>query len=374
MTRAVFKNAAAALLFVLTVIVPMQAHAALMADPQKLYAEMKAAYKKGGEQGWTYYNQEYYLATIFNAGRAYSLQRPNDPAYPALELLTVQIAAALHYDPLINHEAVPWYVREAAAYVERTSQDPVEVANAKMLLKRVNALEDPVSLAQDADEDAAAIEESFPHDTNVQLLRVEADWRGWLITHDASWRSLALQHANAPNFPLGDLPSTWGPAFLNAVLNASHGVAGYTPGDQANAQAIQARVAALPQLQTIAAVHATTEARMLTTLAPADEYFGPTGMSILGIRNELNHVNYMIHYGYRTQESGMAVQIAVSVDDLHKVYPRDRDLPKLLYDVYTTLGKVGTPDAEAARKHIKAVLTVEYQDTSQAQRLLKAQS
>jgi hypothetical protein len=199
---------------------------------------------------------------------------------------------------------------------------------------------------------------------------VEANWRGWLITHDPSWRSLALEHANQPKFPLAQLPATWGPAFLNMVLNASHGVDGYTAGDVANAKAIQARVDALPALQTIADVHAVTEARMLTTLAPADEYFGPLGMSILGIRNELKRVNFMMKYGYNTQESGSAVQIAISVDDLHKVYPRDRDLPQLLYDVYTTLSKIDTSQAKAAAAHIKGVLTVEYQDTKQAQELL----
>ncbi len=93
-------------------------------------------------------------------------------------------------------------------------------------------------------------------------------------------------------------------------------------------------------------------------------------MSILGIQNELKRVNFMIGYGYTTQESGAAVQIATAIDDMHKVYPRDRDLPQLLLDTYTTLGKIGTADANAARTHMRAILTVEYQDTPQAQKLL----
>ncbi len=110
----------------------------------------------------------------------------------------------------------------------------------------------------------------------------------------------------------------------------------------------------------------------MTTLAPADEYFGPMGMSILGIRNELNRVNYLIGYGYARQESTMAVQIATSVDDLHKVYPRDRDLPQLLFDVYAALTKIDTPGAKAERAHIRGILTVEYQDTKQAQDILNS--
>ncbi|HLI96070.1 MAG TPA: hypothetical protein VKT72_08290 [Candidatus Baltobacteraceae bacterium] len=361
----------AALLGAIFALAPLVSRAAFMADPDKLYAEMKAAYDKGNAQGWTFYNQEYYLSTIFNTGRAYSLQRSTDPAYPQIEQTTVDIAAGLHYDPLINHEAVPWYVREAAAYVERNNSDPAEQAKAKGLLDRVDALEDPAALAQYADQDAGALVQQYPRDANALLLRVEADWRGWLLTHDPSWRSLALARANNIDFPLADLPETWGPGFLNAVLNASHGAEGYTPDDVTNAQALETRIAQLPQLKTIASVNALTHARLMTTLAPADEYFGPMGMSILGIRNELNRVNYLIGYGYAKQESPMAVQVATSIDDLHKVYPRDRDLPQLLYDVYSTLQKIDTPDAQSERAHVRAVLTVEYQDTEQARKLLE---
>ena len=369
MTRP-FCKTLAVLAFAAASLAPLTSRAAFMADPDKLYSDMKAAYTKGNAQGWTFYNQEFYLSTVFNAGRAYSLQRSTDPAYPQLMQTTVDMAASLHYDPLINHEAVPWYVREAAVYVERNNHDPAEVDKAKALLARVDALEDPVALAQFADQDGSAILQDYPHDANAQLVRVEADWRAWLITHDTSWRSLALLRANSADFPLANLPYTWGPDFVNAIHNAAAGAQGYTDGDQINGKALEARVEQLPQLKTIATVSAESHARMMTTLAPADEYFGPMGMSILGIRNELNRVNYMIGYGYATQESTMAVQIAVAIDDLHKVYPRDRDLPQLLFDVYTTLQKIDTPDAKGARTHIRGILTVEYQDTKQARDLL----
>jgi hypothetical protein len=343
---------------------------AFVADPAALYSQMLQAYTQGNDQGWSFSNQEYYLSTIFNAGRAYSLQRPNDPNYPSVERLTVDIASALYYDPLIDHDAVPWYVREAAVAIQRSGADPSEAAKAQALLDRVNALEDPAALARFADADGAAVAQRFPGDAQAQLLPVEADWRAWIITRDSSWRSLAIARADKLAFPLADLPATWGPGFLNAVLNASHGVDGYTADDTAHAQALEKRIAALPQLQTIASEKALPLEKMLTTLAPADEYFGPMGMSILGIRNDLNRVNKMIGYGDAKQESGEAVQIAVSIDDLHKVYPRDRDLPKLLYDVYRTLEKIPTQDAQTTRAHIRAILTIEYQDTPQARLLL----
>jgi|SRR5579884_215506 len=373
MTRVYFKKLLAAALCLAAVAVPLRSRAAFMADPDKLYNDMKAAYERGNAQGWTFYNQEFYLSTIFNAGRAYSLQRPDDPAYPQIEQATVDVATGVHYDPLINHEAVPWYVREAAIYVERNSNDPAEVAKAKDLLARVDALEDADTLARYADEDAAANIEHYPHDTNAQLLRVEANWRGWLITHDASWRSLAFSRAAQSDFPIANVPTSWGPGFLHAVQAAAAGEDGYTADDVTNAKTIVNRISQITPLKTIESlVSAPSHARQMTTLAPADEYFGPMQMSILGIRNELNRVNYMIGYGYATQESGMAVQIAASIDGLHKVYPRDRDLPQLLYDIYTTLTKIETADAKTTRAHIRAVLTVEYQDSKQAQDLLKS--
>src|SRR5487761_666247 len=81
------------LLVSLAFLTSVRANAALMADPVKLYAQMKAVFEKGTAQGWTFYNQQEYLSTIFNAGRAYSLPLPNDPGYANLALLTVDMAS-----------------------------------------------------------------------------------------------------------------------------------------------------------------------------------------------------------------------------------------------------------------------------------------
>ncbi len=204
------------------------------------------------------------------------------------------------------------------------------------------------------------------------MQRVEADWRGWLITHDPSWRAWAFVRAAQYGFPIADLPATWGKPFLEALKSATTGGNGFTPAERDNAQLVLDHLnAAQKNLKIIGSVTAqASHDRVMSTLAPADEYFGPMGMSILGIRNELNRVNYMIGYGYGRQESSAALQIAVSIDDLHKVYPRDRDVPQLLYDMQNTLSKIDTAEAKAARAHLRALLTVEYQDSKQAQDLL----
>src|SRR5579883_2211007 len=120
MIRAFSKLLFAAALAVF-VAMPAGARAAIEADPQVLYQQMKAAYDKAAKDNWAFGDQEAYLATIFNAGRAYSLQRPDDPAYGELATLTVQVGSGVHYNPLTNHDAATWYVREAAQWVIKNS-------------------------------------------------------------------------------------------------------------------------------------------------------------------------------------------------------------------------------------------------------------
>jgi hypothetical protein len=349
----------------------LPAHAALEADPAVLYQQMKAAYDKASAAQWDFVDQEVYLSTIFNAGRAYSLQRPDDPAFAELETLTVQIGSGLHYNPLTNHDAAVWYVREAAVWVSRNSSDPALVADGKALLDRVNSEDDPQSLARLADEDAQANAATYPADVDTRLQTVEANWRAWLLTGDRSWRSLAFQKAAATNFPLAHLPTTYGPEFVRAVELAQAGTTGdFTQGDRTNAGIIEQRLKNLTSPLIIASVTAMPHDKYLTTLAPADEYFGQMGYSILGIENELKHINYMLDYNYGNREAAQTVLVAQSIDDMHKVYPRDRDMPMLLLSCLTTLGRMDSDDAKAAAAHLRSILTVEYQDSPEARRVL----
>ncbi|HEY9085318.1 MAG TPA: hypothetical protein VIN40_05185 [Candidatus Tyrphobacter sp.] len=348
-----------------------RAGATLEADPQVLYQQMKAAFAKGDARGWTYFDQVYYLATIFNAGRAYSLQRPNDPAYGELATLTVQIGGALHYDPLINHDAAGWYVREASVWVEKNASDPTLISQAQALIERIDAEDgDPEALAHMADGDAVAIARQFPHDVQAELMPLEADWRAWVLTHDTTWRSLALQRAAQPDFPIANLPDIFGGAFVDAAQAAIANVPGYSPADRENAANVVARLRRIGKLSVIAHARAVPHDVYMTTLAPADEYFGPFGMSVLGIENEMKHVNFMLDYQYGNLESDAAVNIAVAIDDMHKVYPRDRDMAKLLLEGIQMLGRMTTPAVTQEARHLRGILTVEYQDSPEAQHLL----
>lgn len=349
---------------------PLPAPADIVADPQVLYKQMKSAYDKGGAHQWHFIDQVYYLSAIFNAGRAYSLQRPDDPNYGELAQLTVDVATGLHYNPLTNHDAVPWYVREAAAY-EIAHGTPDEVQKAKTLLTRVSA-NTPVEIAQMADEDATANVHDYGLDRDALLQQVEADWRGWLLTKDPSWRTLALQRAAAPYFPVEALPTTYGNDLINAAKAAQAGSDGFGAGDGANAKKLLAHLQKIAPLRVIGSVNAQSHSGLMSTLAPADEYFGRMGMSILGMRNELKRINIYLDAGYGDRESNSAVLLAEAVDDLHKVYPRDRDLPGLLLTTYTMLQRLHTPASAQSALNLRTILTVEYQDTEQARQLLSS--
>jgi hypothetical protein len=370
MIRAFSKRLAAGLLAGLAALMPLTAPAALMVDPQVLYAQMKDAYAKGAAADWNFTSELVYFSTIVNAGRAYSLQYPTDPAYAELANLTVQIGTGLHYNPLTNHDAAAWWVREAANWVIAHGEDPNEISQAKVLVARVNAEEEDVQLlARYADEDATATLRTYPGEIDALLIQVEANWRAWLLTRDPAWRSLALARAAAPNFPVAHLPTSWGNELVNAADGASTD-RGYTDADVRNAQTFLARLKAVDPLRVIATVNALPHDVYLTTLAPADEYFGHMGMSVLEIQNRLKHINFMLDYAYGNRESSEAVNVADSIVSMQEVYPRDRDLPMLLYWCYTTLRRMDDGPAVRTARKLKGILTVEYQDSPQARKLL----
>jgi hypothetical protein len=350
---------------------PIATRAAIEADPQVLYNEMKAAYQKAAERNWDFVSQEQYLSTILDAGRAYSLQRPNDPAYGEIATLTIQVGSGLHYDPLTDHNGATWYVREAANWIINNSGSPQLISEARVLLERVNAEDSPATLARLADGDAADNAHDYPGDVDAALQQVEANWRSWLLTGDPSWRSLAFQRAANPNFPLAHLPTSYGPEFVRAAQMASAGTLSQdAPGDKANADTIVTRLKNLTSPLIIASVKSVPHDVYLSTLAPADEYFGRMGYSVLGIQNELKHINFMLDYNYGNREAASTLLVADAIVAMQHVYPRDRDMPKLLYSAITTLQRMDAPEAKSSQARLRSLLTIEYQDSPEARKVL----
>ena len=353
----------------LVVCLPGTVNATIETDPGALYRLMKGAYDQGAAHGWTFADQQYYLSTIFSAGRAYSLHDPSDPAYAELAFLTVDIASGLHYNPLTNHDAVPWYVREAANYVVQHGNGD-QIAKARALMQRVDAIDDPTTEARLADQDATDNLHDYRRDPDALLQQVEADWRAFVLTKDTSYRSLAFARSAEYYFPIQRLPDTYGSDLMGAAKSAAAGEAGFSSGEVLNAKQIVEHLNKLTPLRVIGTVRARAHEEYLTTLAPADEYFGRTGMSVLGIKNELKRLNQYLDAGYGSRESNAGVLLADAIDNLHKVYPKDRDLPAFLYEAFRTLNRISTDDARSSAAHMRTILTIEYSDTLQARQLL----
>ena len=176
---------------------------------------------------------------------------------------------------------------------------------------------------------------TYPRDVDALLAQVEANWRGWLLTRDPAWRTLALQRAAAPE--LSGRP----PADVVGKRVGCRGERRRRPVRTATRQATCAtRKRSSPgsrrwiRLRVIATVTAMPHDEYLTTLAPADEYFGPMGMSILGIENQLKHINFMLDYNYGNRESDPRRCCVAEVDRRHaqglSARPRSADAAVLV--------------------------------------------
>jgi len=304
-------------------------------NPEVVFSQVHVAYAQESRDRTVHYERRYFSAVV-NAGRAYARLRPSDNEYGKLALLTVQIGSALHYDPLTDRAAAPWYVREAALWVSKNSKDIKLVRSANDLVVRVDAMnEDLPALAKYADADAAALIKEHPHETDIRLLQAEADWRAWVLTNDPSWRDLAITRAAKEGVSAEKLPEI-------IAHKASAEIADLVANSG------------------------------MSPLAPADEYFGHMNYSMLGIENTERHINEKIDNGEdpASQES-LALLVADSICDMQKTYPADTDMTKLLFEGYTLLNRVATPAATTTANKIRTLLTVEYQDAPESTQLLQ---
>lgn len=373
MTRAWSTNAAAAALAAAFAIGlpagPRPAQAAIETDPVALYATMKQAYEHGASHNWPFVDEVYYFSTILDAGRAYSLFRPNDPQYGELAELTVSVAQRLHYDPLTNNDAADWYVREAAGWTVAHGDD-TQAPAARDLLDRLQSEDaDTSRAAAVAVADAMENTQTFARDGDALAALAVADVRAYDLTHDTSFRSALLHDMANPDMPLVRIPD---PEFGRAFEIVSAALAGgdsYSDADRDNAHIIDDRRKRTPDLQVIARVHAIPHDLRLTRTAPADEYFGNGKMSPLGVHNEMNRINRYLDAGWGDRMTKDALNVANAVNDWQHQYPRDYTLPQNLLDTYRLLERVDSSDARAEARKVRNVLVVEYASSHQAREL-----
>lgn len=344
------------------------ATAALEIDPAQLYKQMKASYDKGAASGWHLADQLDYFSTVLDAGRGYELRRRDDPQNVAIKGIAVDLATQLAYDPLINNDAAEWYVRVAA---EAWQNDPDRGANARALIAKLDAEDtDPKNLAFDADADAGKLAGQYPNDVQALLGQTEADLRAYQLTGETRWRLLAIQHAAQPAFPIASIPQDIGKVFFPIVDAARNAAAGYSETEREAARIVASHRASAHGLPVIG--HVLSHESFLIITAPADEYFGRTKLSPIGVRNEIARIGKYLDAGWGGRMTKDTLWVVDSLDDWQHQYPRDYELPRLYKRVYDVLGRENTPEAKAAQQVVRRTLLVGYPSSTEARAFITA--
>jgi hypothetical protein len=359
----------AALVAALALVLPCApARAALDIDPAQLYKQMKAAYDKGAAAGWHLGDELDYFSAVLDAGRGYELRRRDDPQNVAIKGITVDLASRLQYDPLISNDAAEWYVRLAA---QAWQDDPVRGAAARAVLAKLDAeATDTVKLARDADADAAALAQTYPNDVQALIGQVDADLRAYNLTQDTRWRTIALQRAAQSAFPIASVPTELGKVLFPMVDSARNAGPGYSESEREAARIVASHRASAHGLAEIG--HVVSHETFLNITAPADEYFGRTKLSPIGVRNELTRIGRYLDAGWAGRMTKDTVYVVDSLDDWQHQYPRDYELPRLYKRAYDALGREDTTEAKTARQQVRRTLLVNYPTSTEARSFISS--
>jgi hypothetical protein len=118
--------------------------------------------------------------------------------------------------------------------------------------------------------------------------------------------------------------------------------------------------------------HVVAHDRYLVITAPADEYFGHTRLSPIGVRNELTRIGKYLDAGWSGQMTKETVYVIDSLDDWQHQYPRDYELPRLYKRVFDLLGREDSAQAKQAQKDVRRTLLVNYPNSSEARDFLSS--
>ena len=107
--------------------------------------------------------------------------------------------------------------------------------------------------------------------------------------------------------------------------------------------------------------------------APADEYFGPMKLSILGIRNTIRDIG--LRYDGDPNKADSTISsikfTEVALQDWQKKYPRDPQLPRNIYFLEHLYAKIPTPAGTQKAYATEVWLFTSYGDTPQARQMRK---
>ena len=110
----------------------------------------------------------------------------------------------------------------------------------------------------------------------------------------------------------------------------------------------------------------------MADLAPADEYFGPLKLSILGIRNTIRDLGlrYAVNHDANATLASAALTES-AIRDWAKRYPRDTQLPRNIYFLEHLYAMVESDQGHQKATVISTWLLTSYGTTGQAKMLRK---
>ncbi len=108
-------------------------------------------------------------------------------------------------------------------------------------------------------------------------------------------------------------------------------------------------------------------------LAPADEYFGPLKLSILGIRNTIHDLGarYDVNHAIAHQTLASAELTERSIRDWEHHFPRDGQVPKAIYLLERLYTKVLTQESRDRAKATDRWMFADYASSPQSKQLKK---
>lgn len=104
-------------------------------------------------------------------------------------------------------------------------------------------------------------------------------------------------------------------------------------------------------------------------LAPADEYFGPLKMSVLGIRNQIHDLMIRYEPTWDTDKHlakaimGTAVMTEASLHDWEQKYPSDNQLARSVYLLQHLYAKIQLDQSQEKAKFVAQWLVTRYGNT-----------
>ncbi len=124
-----------------------------------------------------------------------------------------------------------------------------------------------------------------------------------------------------------------------------------------------------PSAKTIAA----RQAAAIALLAPADEYFGPLKLSILGIRNTIHDLGarYDVNHAIWHQTYSSAQLTERAIHDWEKRYPHDGQVPKAIYLIQRLYTKVLSQEARDRANYTAKWMFADYAQSPQGRQLKK---